>query len=125
MALLERTLSGALVATAVKWYQNLASHRRAEDLPTVVPLTECVGTFFIVLTASLTSQPLAVGAMLMGMVYMGDHVCGADFNPAVTLGVALRFGTPAAEWWKVAVTVMAQFVGAVGAAFAAYGIKGR
>jgi aquaporin Z len=117
-------LSGALVATAVKWYQNLASHRRAEDLPTVVPLTECVGTFFIVLTASLTSQPLAVGAMLMGMVYMGDHVCGADFNPAVTLGVALRFGTPAAEWWKVAVTVMAQFVGAVGAAFAAYGIKG-
>ena len=34
--------------------------------------------------------------MLMGMVYMGDHVCGADFNPAVTLGVALRFGTPAA-----------------------------
>jgi glycerol uptake facilitator-like aquaporin len=117
-------LAGALVATAVRWYQNLEAHRRVEELPTVVPLNECVGTFFVVLTASLTSQPLAVGAMLLGMVYMGDHVCGADFNHAVTLGVALRFGTPAAEWWKVAVTVMAQFVGAVGAAFTAYGIKG-
>lgn len=121
--------AGALVASAVKWYQNLDFHRRTEELPAVVPLTECVGTFFIVLTASLTSQnalaaPLAVGAMLLGMVYMGDHVCGADFNPAVTLGVALRFGTPAAEWWKVAVTIIAQFLGAVGAAFAAYGIKG-
>ena len=121
--------AGALAASGVKWYQNLPLHRRAEELPAVIPLTECIGTFFIVLTASLTSTqpmaPMAIGAMLLAMVYMGDHVCGADYNPAVTLGVALRFASPLAEWWKVGVTMAAQFLGAIGAAFAAYGITGE
>ena len=118
---------GALAASAVKTYQNLPSHADEPGLPLSVPLTEALGTFFIVLTASLTTSlnaPLAVGAMVLGMVYMGDHVCGADFNPAVTLGVALRMGVPPREWWKVVVTIFAQFVGAFAAAFTAYGIEG-
>lgn len=119
-------LAGALVASGVKWYQNLPSHRDSLDLPAVVPLTELTGTFLIVLTASLTSgEPLAIGSMVLAMVYMGDHVCGADYNPAVSLAMALRFGTSMGEWWKVGVTVAAQFVGAIAAALAAYGIKGE
>lgn len=59
-------------------------------------LTEGIGTFFLVLTVGLTvlagvdAAPLAIGAVLMVMVYMGGHVSGAHYNPAVTLAVLLR-----------------------------------
>ena len=56
-------------------------------------LTELIGTFFLVLTIGLTVlggtplAPLAIGASLMVMVYMGGHVSGGHFNPAVSLAV--------------------------------------
>ncbi len=59
-------------------------------------LTEFVGTFFLVLTIGLTivgESPfaaLAIGSVLMVMVYMGGHLSGAHYNPAVTLAVVLR-----------------------------------
>ena len=59
-------------------------------------LTEFIGTFFLVLTAALTLMngtpfaPLAIGSALMIMVYMGGHVSGAHYNPAVSLAVLLR-----------------------------------
>jgi aquaporin Z len=62
-------------------------------------LTEAVGTFFLVLTIGCTvigGSPhvipaLAIGAMLMVMVYAGGHVSGAHYNPAVTLAVWMFF----------------------------------
>jgi aquaporin Z len=59
-------------------------------------LTEFIGTFFLVLTIGLTVvggtefAPLAIGASLMVMVYMGGHISGAHYNPAVTLAVFMR-----------------------------------
>ena len=61
-------------------------------------LVECLGTFFLVLVVGLTViapgagdlAPLAIGAVLMVMVYAGGHVSGAHYNPAVTLAVWLR-----------------------------------
>jgi aquaporin Z len=59
-------------------------------------VTELVGTFFLVFTIGMTAvgqspgAPLAIGAMLMVMVYMGGHVSGAHYNPAVTLAVWMR-----------------------------------
>ena len=114
--------AGAVLATVVKVYMNLPAHQEAEGLPLVVPLTEALGTFFITLTASLTGEGLATGAMVLAMVYMGDHVCGADYNPAVTMGVALRMSVPLREYWKVLVTMLAQFGGAFLAALAAEGV---
>ena len=59
-------------------------------------LTELVGTFFLVFSIALASSsgstlaPLAIGATLMAVVYMGGHVSGAHYNPAVSLAVMLR-----------------------------------
>src|SRR3982751_1754995 len=61
-------------------------------------LTECIGTFFLVLTIGCTVvpgipgviAPLAIGSVLMVMIYAGGHISGAHYNPAVTLAVWLR-----------------------------------
>ena len=59
-------------------------------------VTEFIGAFFLVLTIGLTvlgespMAPLAIGSALMVMVYMGGHVSGAHYNPAVSLAVCLR-----------------------------------
>lgn len=58
-------------------------------------LTEFVGTFLFILVIALSGRsgqlaPLAIGAGLMVMVYMGGHVSGAHYNPAISLGIFLR-----------------------------------
>jgi aquaporin Z len=61
-------------------------------------IAEFIGTFFLVLTIGCTVipgapgviPPLAIGAVLMVMVYAGGHVSGGHFNPAVTLAVWIR-----------------------------------
>jgi aquaporin Z len=59
-------------------------------------IAEFVGTFIFLLTIALivpqNSQfaPLVIGSVLMCMVYMGGHVSGAHYNPAVSLAVMLR-----------------------------------
>lgn len=57
---------------------------------------EFIGTYFLVFTIGCTVlsrsplAPLAIGAVLMVMVYAGGHISGAHYNPAVTLAVLLR-----------------------------------
>jgi aquaporin Z len=59
-------------------------------------LTEFIGTFFLVLSVCLavlsksSAAPLWIGSTLMVMVYMGGHVSGGHYNPAVSLAVLLR-----------------------------------
>ncbi|MEO7922089.1 MAG: aquaporin [Chitinophagaceae bacterium] len=53
-------------------------------------ITEFIGTFFLVLTIGMTGNPLAIGAVLMVMVYAGGHISGAHYNPAITLAVLIR-----------------------------------
>ncbi|MBI3324265.1 MAG: aquaporin [Candidatus Omnitrophica bacterium] len=61
-------------------------------------LVELIGTFFLVLVIGLTviapgagdMAPLAIGAVLMVMVYAGGPISGGHYNPAVTLAVWLR-----------------------------------
>ena len=53
-------------------------------------ITEFIGTFFLVLTIGLTGDPIAIGTMLMVMVYMGGHISGAHYNPAVSIAMIFR-----------------------------------
>ena len=84
-------------------------------------LVECVGTFFLVLVVGLTviapgagaMAPLAIGTILMVMVYAGGHISGGHYNPAVTLAVWLRGKCGAND---VPAYLGAQVVGAVLAA---------
>jgi aquaporin Z len=84
-------------------------------------LTEAIGTFFLVFTVGLTViaatpfAPLAIGSALMVMVYMGGHISGGHYNPAVTLAVFMRRGMPGSDvipYW------LAQLTGALVAALA-------
>ena len=53
-------------------------------------ITEFIGTFFLVLTIGLTGDPLAIGVMLMAIIYMGGHISGAHYNPAVSIAMIYR-----------------------------------
>src|SRR5271157_1881618 len=61
-------------------------------------LTEFIGMFFFVLTVGCAVignsigalAPLAIGSVLMVMVYAGGHISGGHYNPAVSTAVLLR-----------------------------------
>ncbi len=93
-------------------------------------LVEFVGTFFLVFTIGMTVlnpgsagplAPLAIGSVLMVMIYAGGHISGGHYNPAVTLGVFLRGKCPIIDvpfYW------IAQCAGAVFAGVLVPLIKG-
>lgn len=52
-------------------------------------IMEFLGTFFLVLAFAITSNPVAIAAMLMAWVYIGAHVSGAHYNPIISFANAL------------------------------------
>jgi aquaporin Z len=91
-------------------------------------LTEAIGTFFLVFTIGLCVNqgvllpPLAIGAVLMVMVYAGGHISGAHYNPSVTVAAWVRGALPARQvvpYW------LAQFAGAIVAAWLIFEFTGR
>lgn len=83
-------------------------------------ITEFVGTFFLVLTIGMTVligtafAPIAIGAVLLAMIYMGGHISDAHYNPAVTLAFWMRGAMPAREVLPyMGVQVAAALLGAV------------
>lgn len=74
---------------------------------------ETIGTFFLVFTIALSGDPLAIGAILIAMVYMGGYISGAHYNPAVTLAVLMQGKMKRNEAIRY---MIAQVVGAVLAA---------
>ena len=84
-------------------------------------VVEAIGVFFLVLTIGLVVMepgigplaPLAIGGVLMVLVYAGGHISGAHYNPAITVAVLIRGKATTAElvgYW------VAQLLGAVAAA---------
>jgi len=81
-------------------------------------LTEFIGTFFLCLVAGLTVirelplATLAIGSTLMVMVYMGGHISGGHYNPAVSLAAMMRGALPSGQFVPY---VVSQFLGAIAA----------
>jgi len=90
---------------------------------------ELIGTFFLVLTIGLVViepgagafAPLAIGSVLMVMIYAGGHISGGHYNPAVTLAVWMRGRCSGND---VPGYMISQFAGGIIAAFAVFLIKG-
>ncbi|MBP6440638.1 MAG: aquaporin, partial [Caldilineaceae bacterium] len=60
---------------------------------------ELIGTFFLVFTIGMVVlepgvpagfAPIAIGTILAVMIFIGGHVSGGMYNPAVSLAVAVR-----------------------------------
>jgi aquaporin Z len=89
-------------------------------------VVEFIGTFFLVFTVGMTVlgadpaapgsalAPLAIGSVLMVMIYAGGHISGGHYNPAVTMGVWVRGRSTTADaiaYW------VAQILAGLAAAF--------
>jgi len=91
-------------------------------------VTEFIGTFFLVLTIGLVVlgevalAPLAIGVSLMVMVYMGGHISGAHYNPAISVAVLMRGKMPASD---LVPYVIAQIAGAIAASVVAWVLFGQ
>jgi aquaporin Z len=85
-------------------------------------LMEFIGTMFLVLVIGFNSNPIAIGAMLIAMVYMGWNISGAHYNPAITLAVWMRgkIDLKKAAWY-----IFAQLMGAFTASIIFYLIQER
>ena len=80
---------------------------------------EFIGTFFLVFTVGMASKtagslaPLAIGAVLMVMVFAGGHVSGGHYNPAVSTAVLARGKLPFKDYVAY---IVAQLVAGAAAA---------
>lgn len=81
-------------------------------------LVELIGTFFLVFTVGSmvllagngVIPAIAIGFVLMVMVYAGGHISGGHYNPAVSLAAAIR---GALTWKHIVQYWLAQFAGAL------------
>jgi aquaporin Z len=93
-------------------------------------VVEFIGTFIFLFTVGMATNeagagalaPLAIGSVLMVLVFAGGHVSGAHFNPAVSLAVYLR-GRMAAN--ELAGYIVTQFVAVVLAGLLVRYVGGR
>ncbi len=93
-------------------------------------IVEFIGMFLFVLTVGMVVidpgignlAPIAIGSVLMVLVYAGGHVSGGHYNPAVTLAVWLRGRCKTADvipYW------VAQIAGAFAASYVVLYLKGN
>jgi aquaporin Z len=92
---------------------------------------EFIGMFIFVFTVGMVTEkttgagplaPLAIGFVLMVLVFAGGHVSGGHYNPAVSTAVLIRGRMAANEWVAYVCT---QLVAAVLAGFLVRGIGGH
>ena len=84
-------------------------------------VVEMLGTFFLMLTVGLNvtennpgyHAPLAIGSVLMVLIFYGGHISGANYNPAVTIGNKFSFKLDQHGWFRSLLYIIAQILGAL------------
>jgi aquaporin Z len=122
----------ALAATTVAlggatWATQARSYSYGDMTRVAKLLTEFVGTFVFFSVIALSGPigplaPLAIGTVLIAMVYMGGHISGAHYNPAVSFGLFLRRKIGATDMLLYWVT---QLVAGTLAFMFGYAVSGR
>ncbi len=75
-------------------------------------VVEFIGMFVFMFTVGMATEkagagvlaPLAIGFVLMVMVFAGGHISGGHYNPAVSTGVLVRGKLTPGEWVPYVVT---------------------
>ncbi len=75
-------------------------------------VVEFIGMFMFVFTVGMVTEktgagplaPIAIGFVLMVMVFAGGHISGGHYNPAVSTGVLIRGKMTANEWVAYVIT---------------------
>jgi len=112
-----------------KWYDVLGRFLHFTGPKFAAYMIEFIGSFFLVLTIGLNViqknmfAPIAIGSILMVMIFMGGHISGAHYNPAVTLGVRLT-GRQHITSLHASMYVLVQVLGGLFASLIAYGATG-
>jgi aquaporin Z len=91
-------------------------------------IVEAIGTFFLVFTICTVATnpgagamaPLAIGSILMVMIFAGGYISGAHYNPAVTVAIYLRGKLPASS---ILPYILAQTLGSLAAVLLVYLVK--
>lgn len=90
-------------------------------------IVELIGTFFLVFTVGMSVRggaalpTVAIGGILMVMIFAGGHVSGGHFNPAVSLAALIRGALPKGDFLPY---VIAQVAGALIAGLVVVSIHG-
>lgn len=76
-------------------FPHLRTHSRTKIARASSPfIVEFTGTLFLTLVVAMTggdpTAPISVGFILTAMIFMGGHISGGHYNPAVSLAVYLR-----------------------------------
>lgn len=91
-------------------------------------LTEFIGTFFLVFiiglaaTSGMSMAAVPIGIGFAALVYMGGHISGAHYNPAVSTAILLRGKMPSSDFVPY---VTAQLLGALAAAATVHVVTGQ
>ena len=73
---------------------------------------EFVGTFFLTVAISFIGNPMTIGLVLMAMIYIGGHISGAHFNPAISFACFVQKRLQLAD---MGMYIVAQLLGAIAA----------
>jgi len=73
-------------------------------------LVEYIGTVFFLYVIIATGNPLAIGSALAVAIYVGGKISGGNYNPAVTIMMALSGKQPMSD---LAPYIIAQIAGAL------------
>eukprot|EP01116_Phalansterium_solitarium_P010555 TRINITY_DN2545_c0_g1_i2.p1 TRINITY_DN2545_c0_g1~~TRINITY_DN2545_c0_g1_i2.p1 ORF type:complete len:258 (-),score=28.25 TRINITY_DN2545_c0_g1_i2:145-918(-) len=113
-----------------KWYDVLGHYTVFIGSNSAAFVTEFIGTFFLVYCIGLNAAadnplaPLAIGSTLMVMIFMGGHISGGHYNPAVTLGVRLC-GRQHISTWNMVGYWIVQLLAGLLAALLVYGLTDK